>query len=75
MCEFTNNLDELATIRSCLTLAHEIARIVALNPGLDEISRVRSERACRELLAVLYTRLNAIDLPHEGLPPNIKSDY
>ena len=68
-------MNELDTIRHSLTLAHEIARIVALNPGLDEISRVRSEVSVRALLAVLYTRLNAIEVPHESLPPNIKSDY
>ena len=68
-------MSELSTIRHSLTLAHEISRIVALNQGLDEISRVRSERACRELLAVLYTRLNQLETPRSSLPDNIKSDY
>lgn len=63
------------TLIAALAHAHELSRVLALNPGLDRISRVRSEESCRQLLAVLYTRLNAIDVPHEGLPPNIKSDY
>lgn len=63
------------TLIAALAHAHELSRVLALNPGLDEISRVRSEVSVRALLAVLYTRLNAIDVPHEGLPPTIKSDY
>ncbi len=62
-------------IRAALSEAHELSRILALNPQLNDEYKSRSEKSVRTLLSLLYTRLNALDAPHEKLPANIKSDY
>ena len=66
---------ELKTVIAALAHVHELSRIIALNPQLDQISKTRSEELCRQLLALLYTRLAALEGPGESLPPNIMSDY
>ncbi len=68
-------MTELEMIRAALSEAHELSRILALNPQLDDEYKSRSEKSVRTLLSLLYTRLNALDAPHEQLPANIKSDY
>ncbi len=68
-------MTELEMIRAALTEAHELSRILALNPQLNDEYKTRSEKSVRHLLSLLYTRLNALDAPHEKLPANIKSDY
>ena len=68
-------MTELEMIRAALSEAHELGRILALNPQLNDEYKSRSEKSVRTLLSLLYTRLNALDAPHEKLPPNIKSDY
>ena len=68
-------MTELEMIRAALTEAHELSRILALNPQLNDECKTRSEKSVRTLLSLLYTRLNALDAPHEKLPANIKSDY
>ena len=68
-------MTELEMIRAALTEAHELSRILALNPQLNDEYKARSEKSVRTLLSLLYTRLNALDTPHERLPANIKSDY
>jgi len=68
-------MTELEMIRAALTEAHELARILALNPQLNDEYKTRSEKSVRTLLSLLYTRLNVLDTPHERLPANIKSDY
>ena len=62
-------------IRQALAEAHELSRILALNPQLNDEYKLRSEKSVRTLLSLLYTRLNELDAPHERLPANIKSDY
>ena len=68
-------MTELEMIRAALTEAHELSRILALNPQLNDEYKTRSEKSVRHLLSLLYTRLNALDAPHEKLPANNKSDY
>ncbi len=68
-------MTELEMIRAALAEAHELSRILALNPQLNDEYKTRSEKSVRTLLSLLYTRLNALDAPHEKLPANIKSDY
>ena len=66
---------ERETLQAALVQAHELARVLALNAGLDEISKTRSELAARTLLSILYTRLGEIEKPDAGLPAHIMSDY
>lgn len=68
-------MTELEMIRKALAEAHELSRILALNPQLNDEYKSRSEKSVRHLLSLLYTRLNAVDPPNERLPANIKSDY
>ena len=68
-------MTELEMIRQALAEAHELSRILALNPQLNDEYKARSEKSVRTLLGLLYTRLNELDAPHERLPANIKSDY
>ena len=68
-------MDEITTIRIALTHTHALARIIVANQGLSDGDRVRSESCVRELLAVLYSRLNSVESPKAKLPDNIKSDY
>ena len=68
-------MTELEMIRAALSEAHELSRILALNPQLNDEYKTRSEKSVRHLLSLLYTRLNELDTPHEKLPANIKSDY
>jgi len=68
-------MTELEMLRAALSEAHELGRILALNPQLNDEYKTRSEKSVRTLLSLLYTRLNALDAPHERLPANIKSDY
>lgn len=67
-------MTELEMIRAALTEAHELGRILALNPQLDKQYQMRTEISIRTLLSLLYTRLNEIDLPQKKLD-NFKSDY
>ena len=66
---------ERETLQAALVQAHELARVLALNAGLDEISKTRSELAARTLLSILYARLGEIDKPNPSLPAHIMSDY
>lgn len=68
-------MTELDMIRKALAEAHELGRILALNPQLNDEYKTRSERSVRTLLSLLYTRLAEVDVPQEKLPANIKSDY
>lgn len=68
-------MTELEMIRAALTEAHELGRILALNPQLSEEYKTRSEKSVRTLLSLLYTRLAKADMPQEKLPATIKSDY
>lgn len=67
-------MTELEMIRAALTEAHELGRILALNPQLDKQYQMCTEISIRTLLSLLYTRLNEIDLPQKKLD-NFKSDY
>jgi len=68
-------MTELEMIRAALSEAHELGRILALNPQLSDEYKTRSEKSVRTLLSLLYTRLQEVDTPQEKLPANIKSDY
>lgn len=68
-------MTEIELIRKALTEAHELGRILALNPHLSKEYQMRTEISVRTLLSLLYTRLNEIDAPQQKLPNNIKSDY
>lgn len=68
-------MTELEMIRAALAEAHELGRILALNPQLNDEYKTRSEKSIRTLLSLLYTRLNEIDVNQAKLPANIKSDY
>ena len=68
-------MTELEMIRKALTEAHELGRILALNPQLSKEHQMRTEISVRTLLSLLYTRLNEIDVHQPKLPTDIKSDY
>lgn len=68
-------MTELEMLRKALTEAHELGRILALNPQLNREHQLRAEISVRTLLGLLYTRLNNSDTPQAKLPANIKSDY
>jgi hypothetical protein len=67
-------MTELEMIRAALAEAHELGRILALNPQLNDEYKTRSEKSVRTLLSLLYTRLNDVDVPQKKLD-NFKSDY
>ena len=68
-------MTELEALNKAISEAHELGRIMIANPGLSDEAKARTEKSVKNLLSVLYTRLNMIDVNRAVLPNNIKSDY
>jgi len=68
-------MTELETLQRAITEAHELGRIMVANPGITNEYRARTEQSVKNLLSILYTRLNMLDVDRPVLPKNIKSDY
>ena len=68
-------MTELETLQQAITEAHELGRIMVANPGITDEYRARTEQSVKNLLSILYTRLNMLEVDRPVLPKNIKSDY
>lgn len=68
-------MTELEMLRRAITDAHDLGRVLVANPGLSKESQLQAESSVKNLLSVLYTRLNMIEVNRAVLPANIKSDY
>ena len=68
-------MSELEALRKAISEAHELGHVMVANPGLTPEYRARAEKSVKNLLSVLYTRLNMIEVNQPVLPTNIKSDY
>ena len=68
-------MTELEALKKAISEAHELGHVMVAYPGLNDVYRVRAEKSIKNLLSVLYTRLNMIEVNKAVLPSNIKSDY
>jgi len=68
-------MTELEALRQAISEAHELGHVMIANPGLTPEYRARAEKSVKNLLSILYTRLNMLDVNRPVLPKNIKSDY
>lgn len=68
-------MTELEALRKAISEAHELGHVMIANPGLSSEYKARAEKSVKNLLSVLYTRLNMIEVNRAVLPNNIKSDY
>lgn len=68
-------MSELEALRKAISEAHELGHVMIANPGLTAESKARAEKSVKNLLSILYTRLNMLEVNRAVLPNNIKSDY
>lgn len=68
-------MTELEALRKAISEAHELGHVMIANPGLSNEYKVRAEQSVKNLLSILYTRLNMLEVNRAVLPNNIKSDY
>ena len=55
-------MTELETLQQAITEAHELGRIMVANPGITDEYRARTEQSVKNLLSILYTRLNMLEV-------------